>query len=227
MTLALRIGTWFASLLGTVAAVSASFVWFDRPIALFVHDHFRYSHRKVVDELSHYPNPLILLAVILSVIFGLRVILGRPLSRNQANAFICSLSVISTEVIKNALKFIFGRTWPETWVQNNPSFIRDGAYGFHFMHAGVAYQSFPSGHMAAICTVIAVLWIRYPYFRLIYLIAGLLVGAALVGANYHFLSDVFAGAFVGLSSGWIATVIWEPSATRGIVRDTRLRKIAP
>ena len=142
------------------------------------------------------------------------MILGRPLSHNQANTFICSLSIIFTEAIKNALKFIFGRTWPETWVQNNPSFIRDGVYGFHFMHGGAAYQSFPSGHMAATCTVISVLWIRYPHFRRFYLIVGLFVGSALVGANYHFLSDVIAGAFLGASSGWMATVIWDACASR-------------
>ena len=128
-------------------------------MALFVHDYFRHSHRTVVDELSHFPNPLLLLAVVLSVILGLRMILGRPLSQHQANTFVCSLAVIFTETIMNMLKLIFGRTWPETWVDNNPSFIRDGVYGFHFMHGGSAYQSFPSGHMAATCTVISVLWI--------------------------------------------------------------------
>ena len=195
----------------------ASFLWLDRPVALFVHDHLRYPHRGVVDEASHFPNPLVPLAVILAVILGLRMILGRPLSRNQASTFVCSMSIIFTEAIKNALKFIFGRTWPETWVQNNPSFIRDGVYGFHFMHGGVAYQSFPSGHMAATCTVISVLWIRYPHFRWFYLIVGLFVGAALVGANYHFLSDVIAGAFIGASSGWMATVIWDTCASRRMV----------
>ena len=217
MNLAPRIIVWFASLLGIVAVIMASFLWLDRPVASFVHDHFRYPHRGVVDELSHFPNPLVLLAVILSIILGLRMILGRPFSRNQANTFVCSLSVIFTEAIKDALKFIFGRTWPETWVHNNPSFIRDGVYGFHFMHGGSAYQSFPSGHMAATCTVIAVLWIRYPRFRWFYLIMGLLIGTGLVGANYHFLSDVFAGAFVGLSSGWLATVIWDTCAARELV----------
>ena len=92
MNLTRRIIVWFASLLGIAAAVTASFLWLDRPVASFVHDHFRYPHRGVVDELSHFPNPLIPLAVVLSVILGLRMILGRPLSRHQANTFVCSLS---------------------------------------------------------------------------------------------------------------------------------------
>jgi len=208
---------WFASLLGIAAAVTASFLWLDRPLAKFVHQHIRYPHRGIVDELSHFPNPLLLLAVVLSLFFGLRMVLGRPLSRHQANIFVCSVSIIFTEGIKDFLKPVFGRTWPETWVHNNPSFIRNGVYGFNFMHGGSAYQSFPSGHMAAACTVISVLWIRYPRFRALYLIVGALVGAGLVGANYHFLSDVIAGAFVGLSSGWLMTVVWDTCAARGLV----------
>jgi membrane-associated phospholipid phosphatase len=180
----------------------------------------RSPHRGVVDiadEFSRFPNPLVLLAIILSVILGLRMVLGRPFSRHQANTFVCSLSIIFTETIKNALKFICGRTWPETWMHNNPSFIQDGVYGFYFMHGGSAYQSFPSGHMAAMCTVISVLWIRYPDWRWLYLIVAMLVGTGLVGGNYHFVSDVIAGAFVGFSSGWMGTVLWDVGEAQGIV----------
>lgn len=205
---------WFVSLLAVAAGIVGSFFWLDRPVALFVHEYIRYRDRGVVDELSRFPNPLILLATVLSIILCLRIIFGRPLSWHQANTFVCSLAVLFTETVKNLLKFIFGRTWPETWMQNNPSFIRDGVYGFHFMHGGPAYQSFPSGHMAAICALISVLWIRYPDFQWLYLTTGLLIAAGLVGGNYHFISDVIAGAFVGLSIGWVATVIWDNWARR-------------
>jgi membrane-associated phospholipid phosphatase len=217
MKLPFNLILWFAGLLGTAAAVVASFFWLDRPVALFAHHYFRTPHHDVVEGVSYFPNPLVVLAAVLSIILGLRIILGRPFSWNQANTFVCSLSVLFTEATKSVLKFIFGRTWPETWTHNNPSFIRDGVFGFHFMHGGTAYQSFPSGHMAAICTVISVLWIRYPQFRLFYLVVGLLTGAGLVAANYHFVSDVVTGAFVGISIGWMATVIWDSCAARGIV----------
>src|SRR5262245_189965 len=219
MSTAVRVGIWMLAALGTAAAVIFSILWVDRPIASFAHDHFRYLVRGPVAELSYFPNPLFLLALILSVILMLRMILGRPLSWHQSNIFVCSLGVIFTEIVKSILKFIFGRTWPETWVGNNPSFIRDGVYGFHFMHGGVAYQSFPSGHMAGACTVIAVVWLRYPQLRPLCAIAGLLVGTGLVGANYHFLSDVIAGAFIGVSIGWIATATWDKGIARGIIRS--------
>ncbi len=62
--------------------------------------------------------------------------------------------------------------------------------------------------MAAACAVLSVLWIWYPRLRSLWSIAGLAAGGGLVGLNYHFLSDVLAGAFLGGSIGWMATAIW-------------------
>jgi membrane-associated phospholipid phosphatase len=113
------------------------------------------------------------------------------------------------ETAKAQLKFLFGRTWPESWMGNNPSFIRDGVYGFNFLHGEGAYQSFPSGHMAAACAVLSVLWIWHPRLKVLWAIGGIAVGVGLVGANYHFLSDVIAGGFLGVSAGWSVRSIWK------------------
>jgi membrane-associated phospholipid phosphatase len=162
----------------------------------------------VLDQVGRIPNPLIPLAIIVFLVLGLRALTGRSLFKSQAAAFVCSLSVIVAEITKDQLKFVFGRTWPETWVQDNASFIRDGVFGFNFMHAGQAYQSFPSGHMAVIGAVVSVLWVFYPKLRGLYALAILAGAAGLICANYHFLSDVFAGAFLGISVGWLATAVW-------------------
>ena len=206
---------WFGSVAATASAVAVSFQWFDQPITLMVHHYFRRQHHETFDQLSHIPDPLIPLAVAVLVGLGLKALYGRSLSNHQSAAFVCSLSVVFAESIKDQLKFIFGRTWPETWVQNNPSFIHDGVYGFNFMHGGAAYQSFPSGHMAATCAVVSVLWIWYPRLRWLVTIASIAVGVGLVGANYHFLSDVIAGAFIGISTGWMAAAIWKVNAAIG------------
>jgi membrane-associated phospholipid phosphatase len=39
------------------------------------------------------------------------------------------------------------------------------------------------------------------------------VAIGLIGATYHFLSDFIAGAFVGVSTGWMTTTLWQ---TRGL-----------
>jgi membrane-associated phospholipid phosphatase len=122
---------------------------------------------------------------------------------------LCSIGLIVAEAVKSQLKFVFGRTWPETWVRNNPSFIHDGVYGFNFFHGGTGYASFPSGHTAVTCGVISVLWILYPKFRPFYAAVVLAVAVGLIGADYHFLSDVLAGGFVGTSVGWMTVVLWQ------------------
>jgi membrane-associated phospholipid phosphatase len=199
---------WLMSLTAIVILIAVSYQWLDRPIALLVHREARLSHFGLWVWLTRIPNPLPPLALVVFVIFGLLALARRSLSKFQSAGLVCSLSVIIAEVTKNQLKVLFGRAWPETWAGNNPSFIRDGDYGFHFLHGGGAYNAFPSGHMATTCAMLSVLWFSYPRPRWLYAMAGLMVGAGLVVANYHFLSDVIAGAFLGGSIGCLATAIW-------------------
>jgi membrane-associated phospholipid phosphatase len=62
----------------------------------------------------------------------------------------------------------------------------------------------------------SVLWVCYPKFRAFYALAVLAVAAALVGANYHFVSDVIAGGFLGASTGWMSTIVWEARDLPGV-----------
>ena len=195
---------WLLALLLLTLAVVISYYLIDRPLALFIHSMVPYNNR-MVQQISRIPNPLISIAAIVFVALGLRELAGRPLSRFYAAMLICSLSLMAAETIKSGLKFVFGRTWPQSWFQNNPSFIRDGIYGFNWFHGGEAYQSFPSGHMTAICAVASVLWVYYPRLRATYVLAAFAVLVGLVGANFHFLSDTIAGAFLGVSTGLMAT----------------------
>jgi membrane-associated phospholipid phosphatase len=117
---------------------------------------------------------------------------------------ICGLSFIAAGALNNQLKFAFGRMWPETWVNNNPSLIQNGAYGFSPFHGGPGFASFPSGHTAAICSVMAVLWLCYARWRALFALLVGVVAIGLLGADYHFVSDILAGGFVGWATGWIA-----------------------
>jgi membrane-associated phospholipid phosphatase len=125
---------------------------------------------------------------------------------------LAAASLAVATAIKDQLKFAFGRTWPETWVRNNPSFIRDGVFGFEPFHGGPGYAAFPSGHTAAVCAVLSVLWICYPRFRVLYAFCMTAVAIALVAADFHFLGDVIAGGFLGISTGWLTVAIWEVGA---------------
>ncbi|HEY6832022.1 MAG TPA: phosphatase PAP2 family protein [Pseudolabrys sp.] len=199
---------WLVAFVATAICAAISFVWLDRPIATYVHVHNMRPQQALLEQLTHMPDPLIPIAVVALAIIGLRILTKRPLIRLEIAGFLCSLSVLFAETIKDQLKFLFGRTWPESWAHLDPSFIGTGAYGFNWLHGGAAYESFPSGHMGATCAVVSVLWIWYPQWRALWVLAGFVVAVALIGGNYHFLSDVIAGAFVGGSTGWITTMLW-------------------
>ena len=198
---------WSLGLLGTVIAVMVSYLWLDRPIALFAHAELQRFH--LFEKLTLIPEALTPLAVVAFLLLGLRGLSGRKLSRFQTVMLLSGVSLAVAVIIKDQLKFAFGRTWPETWTRNNLSFIRDGMYGFHPFHGGGGYASFPSGHATMICTVMTVLWICYPRFRPVYALCVAAVAVGLVGANFHFLSDVIAGGFLGLSAGWLGVALWE------------------
>lgn len=198
---------WLVALALAVLAVAISYAWLDRPIALWVHGHVAHQGQRVFAPLTRIPDPLIPVAVIAFVIFGLWLMAGRRLSKSITVVFACSLSVAMTEVTKNVLKWVFGRPWPETWTHNNLSYIHDRAYGFYWFHGG-DYASFPSGHMAATFAVVSVLWLCYPRLRPLYAVVVVAVAVGLVGANFHFLSDVIAGGFVGASIGWMVTLLF-------------------
>ena len=194
---------WCIGLAITAGGVIASYLWLDQPIAFFV-------HRNVADKtifvwLQRIPVMFLLLSFFFLAWCGLSTLMDRPFSRVQSVGLACSISFIATNFINNQLKYLFGRTWPDTWIENNPSLIQNGVFGFNPFHGGLGFASFPSAHAAGVCSVMAVLWWSYPNWRPIYASCVAAVAIGLIGANYHFLSDVLGGMFVGSFAGYITT----------------------
>jgi membrane-associated phospholipid phosphatase len=65
----------------------------------------------------------------------------------------------------------------------------------------------------------SVLWLSYRRSRVFCALAVLLVIVGLIGSDFHFLSDVVAGAFVGASTGWLAVLIWQAGGPTHITDD--------
>jgi membrane-associated phospholipid phosphatase len=212
-----HVSTWLIALLLTTAFCTVSYVWFDRPIAFFMHREL--GQPVLLAQLPRISEWLVVAASGIFVLLGLRGLTGRPLSRLEAVILLCGLSIIVSAAIKGELKFIFGRTWPETWVNNNPSLIRDGVYGFHFFHGGRGYDAFPSGHTAAVCSAMSVLWLCYRRWRVLYALVVALVVVGLIGSDFHFLSDIVAGGFVGASTGWLAVLMWEAGGPKHVTQE--------
>ena len=206
---------WCVGLTLTVAGVIACYFWLDQPLAFFV-------HRNVADKtifvwLQRLPVALPLLSSPILAWCALWTLMDRPFSRVQSVALTCSISFISTSLINSQLKYAFGRTWPGTWTENNPSLIQNGVFGFNPFHGGPGFASFPSGQAAAVCAVMTVLWWSYASLRPIYVACVAAVTVGLIGANYHFLSDILSAIFVGVSVGYVATKM-SPS-TRDLLHD--------
>jgi membrane-associated phospholipid phosphatase len=203
---------WSLGLLATTIAVVVSDLWLDRPIAYLAHDELQGFH--LFQKLTLVPQVMIPLGIVAFLAVGLRGLTGRSLSRFQSVMLLSGLSLAVAAVAKDQLKFAFGRTWPEPWLRSNHSLIGDSSYGFHPFHGGIGYAAFPSGHMTMTCTVLTVLWICYPGYRWAYALGMAAVGIGLVGANFHFLSDVIAGGFLGMTAGWLGVALWEIAERR-------------
>ena len=198
----LLVKTAIALIVGAILVVVCYFI-VDRPVAWFVHNHRMYPR-----EFWHWP-PLLSRclkdAALLSIIPLILWWACKPGGRLQTVLLASTAAWIVAAVLKQLSKCVAGRYWPETWQQHNPSLIGSGAYGFNPFHFGAAFESFPSGHAAVVCAVAVVLWVGYPRGRWLYgmIVAGVCV--ALVDMNYHFVSDVIAGAILGSITGIYVT----------------------
>jgi membrane-associated phospholipid phosphatase len=201
----------FARLLRrTVFAIAACAVlviicyyFVDRPVAFFVHDH-RIPQFEELRWLTEPPPLVQSWAPLLLVLLGVRRAFG-PGRRWQHVLFVACISLIVADQFRQSLGDLFGRYWPETWHDDNPSLIGTGAYGFHPFQVGDDVGSFPSGHSARIVGFTSVFWLAMPRSRWLCVVLGVPMLVALVGMDYHFVGDVIAGSTLGAIVGaWAA-----------------------
>jgi len=188
-----------AALLLCAVLVLLCALFVDRPVAYSVHDQ-RFADHLILKWLTYPPDilqacvPVVLAALLVRRVRG-------PLRRWERVALAACLGLILAEQCKIILAYAFGRYWPETWINDNPSLIRQGAYGFHPFRIGAAYASFPSGHTARTLAVASVIWTAYPRWRWACILISMAVASGLVLMDYHFVGDVIAGGFVGAITG--------------------------
>jgi membrane-associated phospholipid phosphatase len=195
MALTRRIALLASGFLLVVPLVAASYSFLDDPIALYVERVIR-SRPFLARYTADIPD--LLLPAVLLLSMGMWIAYYRRLRRGVADdrsRFFRSMGTIPpvVYVLKGILKYVFGRTNTRYWLTHH------AADSFHWLHGGGNHEGFPSGHMAVFSAAAAVCWIFFPRHRLLYVFAGLALGGSLVATNYHFLSDVIAGWFLGLA----------------------------
>jgi membrane-associated phospholipid phosphatase len=219
-----------ASAASCLVLIGVSVLLIDRPVATWVHNHLgdarfalftaSYDNRPLsIGPFSFMAVPAEALrpAAILAMVFlsGAAVAGRRPKMRGRI-VLVLSLAVFVALTFNAQAKAIFGRTWPESWLGSNPSWIRDGVYGFFPFHGGAGWGSFPSGHTTVITTVATLLWLVWPKLRMLWGAAVAVVIVGLIGANYHFLSDIIGGLYLGVAIGLgVAALMLSPEDRLG------------
>jgi len=189
---------WLASLLLCAFCTRFAFTHIDVEVARRVVGFF--THTK---EMATGLSSVILLGIEASVVLTLvilRIIQGRLTPFLEASALACLTSICSYAVCDTILKPLFGVVGPMTVLQGQQ-------HRFHLL-SGSFDTSFPSGHMV-LAGAFAAVFMRLYRSSISPLAFLLLVASALlVLGDWHFVSDVIAGGFVGISIGLLAGELW-------------------
>ena len=141
-----------ATICAVLVVVSVALI--DRPVASWVHEHLGYErfawftasyggHLLRFGPFTLMASPaeaLQLLAPLIFVVVAISAAAGSPRGVHAQILLALCLSVFAARETNDVLKEIFGRTWPESWLGDNPSWIRDGAFGFFPFHRGAGWE---------------------------------------------------------------------------------------
>ena len=189
---------WLLSLLICTLAVAVTFVHFDVPIADRV-----YGILGSTESLATGFASVVLLGVEAAVVLALvitRIMRGHLSPFRETAALACLASICSYAINDSTLKFFFG-------VPNPATVLHGTRHAFNLLR-GSFNSSFPSGHMVLAGSFAAV-FMRLYRISILPLSALLLVAAVLlITGDWHFVSDVIAGIFVGVSAGLLAGEVW-------------------
>lgn len=172
-----------------------SYYFIDRPVAILMsnskHGPLSLSNFNFTDALTNAVYFLTIITMTLYVILRFLNIRSRYL---KIPSTLC-LGIIVAFFIKNQAQIIFGRVAPRYGSFEQLNFVRkDSLYGFHFMQMG----SFPSGHMVIFTCVFLLLTFYYPKIRWLCYTLLAILACLLIYDNYHFVSDVVAGTYLGV-----------------------------
>ena len=186
------------------AVVAFSFVRMDVKIALHLWNAFR-----SLSPLGQGLGSAVLLsaeaAVILIIVLA-RLVRGHISAFSETLTIACLTSICAYGINDHVLKVFFG-------VPNTVDVMHGARHSLH-LWTGSGNSSFPSGHMA-LAAAFAGVFMRLYKASIWPLCAVLLVAAALLLiGDWHFLSDIIAGSFLGLSAGILAGEGWAAHLNR-------------
>jgi len=181
------------SFLLVVLLVLCSYFFLDARTALFVKRVWM-SHSRLTVFSVHIPNFLFPLVCLITAISWTAYfyLTHKGIYDTHARFFqLVAITIPLTYFLKSTLKHTVGRIDTLFWL------IHPGFKEFHWFHGGGNYSSFPSGHMAVFMALVIALWRFYPRYHSAYFGFLSVLALALIMTNYHFISDIIAGAYLG------------------------------
>ena len=184
------IGTWLMVFFGLLISI----FFLDAPIAIFCKRMAR-SSRSLGILMGDMPDLLLPVAGLATVLawVGYGLLRRRGINNNYTHFFkLTAVTIPLSYAVKSVLKYVFGRVETRHWLRHPMSL------GFHFFTGNGNFSGFPSGHMTVFTVVVAAAYVYLPRYRWVYVGLLILLAILLVVTDYHFLSDVIAGTWLGL-----------------------------
>ncbi len=185
------------ALLTAAAALGAtvSYVWLDQPIAL-AFAAIPPAVRAAMTFVTAFGlgGPYVIVAAVAAIGFRLA---GRTDAAWRA-AFVF-LAVAASGLFADILKPMAGRLRPEVLLSRN-------LYGFTGIGAHADHWSFPSGHSVTAGALAFALAILYPRLRAVWIAAAASIAFSRIALDRHYLSDVLAGLYIGVTFAWAIAV---------------------
>jgi membrane-associated phospholipid phosphatase len=189
---------WLLCFVACAAVAAFSFAELDVPVA-----HRVWLIGPDLSNLNTSFGATVILSLESAVVLGLivaRLVRGHISRFAETLALACLASICAYGINDEVLKPLFGVPAPFEVV--------DGARHTLNFAAGFATGSFPSGHMM-LAGAFAGVFMRFYRASIRPLAALLLIAAALlVIGDWHFISDVIVGTFLGVSAGVLAGEGW-------------------
>jgi membrane-associated phospholipid phosphatase len=183
---------WLAAviLLSCAVGASISYHFWDIPLAYS----FRGLDQRIVDlfEIITQAGDSLWYFILLIPLYLLMRFLWEN-EKGSARTLFLLLTVTVSGLLNVLIKWFAGRNRPVNLFESE-SFGFD-FFSIHYLHEST---SFPSGHTVTAFALATALGFMFPRFRWFALLAAALVAASRVVITAHYLSDVIAGAAVGV-----------------------------
>lgn len=186
-----------------VAASLLSIRFMDAPLFEFISLHFDHDaiHRLVIRS-----GVILAAAIAIAALVSLHGAQSTRLRKVLTVAIYGAISAIGTNDF--IWKEIFARPLPDPHGSSDQVFVF-----FHTVNS--ANSSFPSGHSALAVAAVTVLWHYYPGWWKLYLAFLTAIAFFLLGGEWHYLSDLIAGALWGWICASVSLTLLAPIVREG------------